>query len=42
MKFLIVKEGLVPVLSKWPVVGVRSVSYLDSIGYLLKMIKNCT
>ena len=39
MKFLTVKEKLVLVLSEWSLVGVRSLGYLDSIGYIFSSIQ---
>ena len=38
MKFLTVKEKLVLVLSEWSSVGVRSLGYLDSAGYIFSSI----
>ena len=40
MKFLTVKEKLVLVLSEWSSVGVRSLGYLDSAGYIFSSIQS--
>lgn len=38
VKFLTQKEELAPVLAKRSVSAVQLLSYLDSVGYILKMI----
>ena len=40
MKFLTVKEKLVLVLSEWSPVGVRSLGYLDSVGYIFSSMQS--
>lgn len=39
VKFLTQKEELALVLAKWSVAAVLLLSYLDSVGYILKMTK---